>query len=83
METLEKVRAILRDTLSLGDRANQLTLESPLLGGLAEFDSMAVVSVVTMLEDELGLTVNDDELSADVFASVGSLVTFVDAKLRR
>jgi acyl carrier protein len=81
METLEKVRSILRDTLSLGDRASQLTLESLLLGGLAEFDSMAVVSVVTMLEDELGIAVNDDELSADVFASVGSLVTFVDAKL--
>jgi acyl carrier protein len=81
MDTFTQVRAILRDTLSLGDRANQLTRESPLLGGLAEFDSMAVVSVVTMLEDELGLSVGDDELSADVFATVGTLVDFVDAKL--
>lgn len=52
-----------------------------MLGGLAEFDSMAVVSVVTMLEDELGITVSDDELSADVFATVGSLVDFVESKL--
>jgi acyl carrier protein len=81
MDTLERVRSILRDTLSLGERAQLLTPESTLLGGLAEFDSMAVVSVVTMLEDELGITVNDDELSADVFASVGSLVNFVDSKL--
>jgi acyl carrier protein len=81
MDTLGRVRVILRDTLSLGDRANQLMPDSQLLGGLAEFDSLAVVSVVTMLEDELGITVNDDELSADVFATVGALVRFVDSKL--
>lgn len=78
---MTRVKTILRDTLSLGARADQLTRDSALLGGLAEFDSLAVVSVVTMLEDELGITVSDDELSADVFATVGSLVDFVDSKL--
>jgi acyl carrier protein len=80
MDTLNRVRKILRDTLNLGDRADKLTLQSPLLGGLPEFDSMAVVTVVTMIEDELGVTVEDDELSADVFATVGSLVEFVEQK---
>jgi acyl carrier protein len=39
------------------------TLDSRLLGALPEFDSMAVVAVVTMLEDQFGITVADDELS--------------------
>ena len=80
MDTLVRVKHVLRDTLNLGDRAERLTPETPLLGGLPEFDSMAVVSVVTMLEDELGLTIDDDELSADVFATVGTLVDFVAKK---
>lgn len=81
MDTLVRVKHVLRDTLNLGDRAERLTPETPLLGGLPEFDSMAVVSVVTMLEDELGLTIDDDELSADVFATVGTLVDFVAKKV--
>jgi acyl carrier protein len=81
MDTFARIKNILRDALSLGDRAATLTLESPLLGGLPEFDSMAVVTVVTMIEDELGVTIDDDELSADVFATVGSLADFVAQKL--
>lgn len=80
MENLSRIKNILRDTLSLGDRAEKLTSESPLLGGIPEFDSMAVVTVVTMIEDEFGILVEDDELSADVFATVGSLADFVAAK---
>jgi len=81
MDTLNRVKAILRDTLNLGSRAEKLTADSPLLGGIPEFDSMAVVTVVTMIEDELGITIDDDELSADVFATVGSLAAFVARKL--
>jgi acyl carrier protein len=81
METIDAVRSVLRDALHLGDRATRLGPDSRLLGGLPEFDSMAVVTVVTMLEDQFGITVADDELSADVFGTVGALVRFVDGKL--
>lgn len=81
MDTLTQVKRILRDTLNLGRRADSLTVDSALLGGLPEFDSMAVVNVVVALENELGLTVADDELSAEVFATVGSLTEFVAKKL--
>jgi acyl carrier protein len=81
MGTLNSVRAILRDTLQLGDRAEKLTATSPLLGGIPEFDSMAVVSVITMIEDEFGIMIADDELSAELFATVGSLAEFVAQKL--
>lgn len=83
MDTLAKVKGVLRDSLSLGSRADALSAASPLLGAVPEFDSMAVVTVVTMLEDELGITVDDDELSADVFATVGSLAEFVEQKTKR
>ena len=80
MDYLTRIKTILRDTLNLGDRADKLQADTPLLGGIPEFDSMAVVSVVTMIEDEFGIAIDDDDLSADVFATVGSLADFVAQK---
>ena len=81
MDTLGSVKRILRDALQLGDRVNSLTESSALLGAIPELDSMAVVSVITMIEDEFGVTVDDDEISADTFASLGSLTQFVSGKV--
>jgi len=81
MDTIDAVRSVLRDALHLGDRAARLAPDSRLLGSLPEFDSMAVVTVVTMLEDQFGITVADDELSAEVFETVGSLCAFLEGKL--
>lgn len=82
MELLQQIRTVLRDALQIGSRADQLTIDSPLLGGLPEFDSMAVISVTTMLEDRFGIAIDDDELSAEVFATVGSLCSFLEQKLQ-
>lgn len=81
MDTLAPTRRILRDTLNLGHRADQLTPESPLMGSVPEFDSMAVVGVVAAIEEEFGVTIQDDELSAEIFATVGSLAQFVARKI--
>jgi len=82
MDTLTSIKKLLRDTLNLGPRADRLTADSTLLGGMPEFDSMAVVSVVAALENEFGIAVSDDELSAEVFETVGSLTRFVSSKLK-
>ena len=42
---------------------------------------MAVVTLITTLEDRFGITVDDDDIEGSTFASVGSLVDFVNAKL--
>lgn len=81
MNTNDAVRAILRDALQMGGRADALTPGDRLLGAIPEFDSMVVVTVITMIEERFGVTVDDDELSADVFETLGSLVAFVDGKL--
>jgi acyl carrier protein len=76
----DQVRDVLRDVLSLGGRADRLTLQSPLLGALPELDSMAVVGVIAALEDRFGITVDDDEISGSTFATLGSLVDFLSTK---
>jgi acyl carrier protein len=79
-DIVNRIKTILRDTLSLGAKAEQMNADTRLMGALAEFDSMAVVTVITALEDAFDITIADDDLSADVFESVGSLAKFVAAK---
>lgn len=81
MTTTDRLRNILRDALQLGPRAQSLTPSTRLLGGIPEFDSMAVVTVLTMIEEEFGITVADDDVSADAFETLEALVAFVDAKV--
>lgn len=78
---VDTIREILRSTLQLGDRADLLEASSPLLGAIPEFDSMAVVTVLTMVEDEFGVSIDDDEVTADVFETVGDLADFVKQKV--
>ena len=82
IDMLEDVRMILGQALSLGDRANSLTAESALLGQIPELDSMAVVTILTALEDAYGFTVEDDEISAETFATLGDLVAYVEEKVK-
>jgi acyl carrier protein len=80
MNTQGTLRDILRETLDIGDRADSLADDTPLLGNLPELDSMAVVEVVAGLEQQFGITVYDDEVDAEAFATFGSLVKFVEGK---
>lgn len=61
--------------------ATPLNLESSLLGAVAEFDSSAILAILTMLEDFYGIMFDDEELEAKHFASVQTLVAFVHHKL--
>ena len=81
MQHLEEVKNILSDVLSLGERKNLLTEDSNLLGSLPELDSMAVVNVITAVEEHFDIAVDDDEISARTFETLGSLTSFIEQKL--
>ncbi|MCS6944593.1 MAG: acyl carrier protein [Sutterellaceae bacterium] len=81
MSTDQKVKQVLSSVLNLGDRVAQFEASTPLLGAVPELDSMAVVSLLTALEEKFGFTIEDDEVDSRTFASVGSLVAFVESKL--
>ncbi len=81
MQRFEEVRDILSDVLSIGERKNSLEEDSSFLGSIPELDSMAVVNVITALEEYFDITVDDDEISAKTFDTLGSLARFVEQKL--
>jgi len=81
MSSLEQVKNILDSTLGLNGRVQKFDAETALLGNIHELDSMAVVTVITTIEEQFGIIVDDDEISAETFETLGSLVDFVDTKL--
>ncbi len=81
MQVLPEVLSVLDEVLSLGGRSASFDRQTRLLGAIPELDSMAVVTLITTLEDRFGITVDDDDIDGDTFASVGALADFVATKL--
>jgi acyl carrier protein len=77
---LNEVKQVLIDVLNLGQSGEALDATSPLLGSLPELDSMAVVSLIGALEERFGIEVDDDDISASTFETLGSLAAFVEQK---
>ena len=81
MSMPEQLFAILQEVLGLDPAKVKVDASTGLLGHLPEFDSMAVVSILTAIEDHYGITINDDEVDAEIFETAGTLCNFVAHKL--
>ncbi|WP_327674858.1 acyl carrier protein [Kitasatospora sp. NBC_00458] len=58
----------------------ELTPETRLFSDLA-LDSTSVIELLMALEDTLGLQIDPDELTPEVFETVGALTEYIDANL--
>ena len=81
MDVVNQVCRALDEVLSLGGRGLAFNRDTALLGAIPELDSMAVVGVITGMEERFGFIADDDEIDGTTFATVGSLVHFVETKL--
>lgn len=78
---LDDVKSVLAQTLQIPEKMKRYDASTELFGSIPEFDSMAVISVVSALEDKFGITVDDEDITADTFKTIGSLSDFVQRKL--
>jgi acyl carrier protein len=79
--TIAGVTSVLVEILGISDRADTINASTGLLGSLPELDSLAVVELVAALESRFGVQISDDEITGDVFETVGSLAEMIDQKL--
>ncbi len=77
----DEVKQVVMKTLGIEGRADSLTPETALLDSLPEFDSMAVLYVILALEERFRLTIDDDEVTGELFETLGTLAAFVERKL--
>lgn len=79
---IDAVKAVLVEILGLEDRADTLGADTPLLGALPELDSMAVAEVIVELESRFDIVLDDGDITAETFETLGSLTAFVEDKSR-
>lgn len=76
------LRALLGEVLGIdASRVATFDEHSELFGALPEFDSMAVATLLTGLEERLGILIEDDDVEAEDFATFGTLLAFVRRKV--
>ncbi len=77
LDIQKEVLSLLDEVLSLDGRGLTFDADTPLLGSVAELDSMAVIAVIQEIELRFDIIVPDDEVDGSSFATVGSVVEFV------
>jgi acyl carrier protein len=76
------IRSILSDLLGLSPmQVATMDSNTELFGALPELDSMAVAGLLTEMEDRLDITIDDDDVDGELFATFGNLVAFAKAKV--
>lgn len=81
MVALEQVLDVLAESLDGAIHINELNEEAPLLGAIPELDSMAIVGIITSIEERFGIIFDDDELDAEMFETVGTLRNQIVSKM--
>lgn len=77
MVQFDDIRQLIGELLQLGDRTAGWNPDTPLMGSVPEFDSMAVMALIQVLEEQFGIQIADDEISAETFETVGRVHEFV------
>lgn len=78
--TVDEVKQLIGELFGLRDRVGSLNASTALIGSLPELDSMAVVELVQAIEDRFGIVLDDEDLSAESFETVGTLAALVGRK---
>lgn len=80
-ETDILLREILCAVLGLSDKqADEFDADTGLFGHLPELDSMAVAGLLTEMEDQLDIVIEDDEVDGELLETYGALLAFAEAK---
>ena len=75
------LRATLVEVLALDEtQVAGFHAQTGLFGHLPELDSMAVATLLTAMEDNLGIVIEDDDVDAEMLETYGALLAFAEAK---
>ena len=77
-DTIRRTKNIIRASLKLPDEV-EISDDMPLAGGEYDLDSLDILLIVTGIEKEFAIKINDASLSKTAFASVQSLACFVES----
>jgi acyl carrier protein len=79
VSTEDRVTDLIADNLRWGGTRSELAPDFPLIENHV-IDSLGMLTLVSALEDEFGIDVEDEDLVPDNFGTIGQIAAFVDGK---
>jgi acyl carrier protein len=79
VSTEQRVRDLVADKVRWSGDRSRLTADFALIDNQV-IDSLGMISLVSALEEEFGIDVDDEDLVPDNFATIGQIAAFVDSK---
>ena len=77
MEALDLAKKVIAINLQL--EQDQLEADTEILGNFPQFNSLTIVGVIGSIEDELDCVIDDEDITTDIFTTVGDLATFIES----
>ena len=75
-----RIKQIIVVTLGIEVNPEEIPDDEALFEGGMNIDSIATLEIVAAIEEEFGITVEDDELTFELFDSVTSLAAYISDK---
>ncbi len=81
LTTQAPTQRVLAEVLAelLGGGVERYQPDTELFGSLPELDSLALVELITVVEERFGFELDEDDITVEVFGTVESLAAHVDA----
>ena len=79
-DTLRRAKNVIRTSLKLDEQVI-IADDMPLAGGEYDLDSLDILLIVTSIEKDFGIKVNDASMAKSAFKDVGTLAAFIDSCL--
>ena len=80
--TLDSVCAAVMEATGTENRPGAIGADTALMGGMPEFDSLALVQLLTVLEERFGVEVDPADVTPEVFATVRTLTDYVQGRVQ-
>jgi len=79
--TLERLLHLVAEEMDLGVGRGDIDPDVPLLEAGLNLDSLAVVELITLSEEEFGIDFGEEDLTIESFASLRALAGVIDSRL--
>ena len=76
-----KIRKIIVEHLELDVKVKQVTVETPLIDGGLNMDSINVLELISLIEEEFGIAVRDEDMSVELIGTIASLAAYIRKQL--
>lgn len=79
MSTAQRIRELIVSHLTWGGSWSDVTEDYPLLDNHV-VDSFGMLTLISLIEEEFSVEIDDEDIVPDNFRTIGSIASFVDSK---